>query len=162
MKKTLQRIALTAILAVAGIFMGNAQEIGVRFGDVSAGSVAIDGIFSTGEFNRLHADLSFGDGVAADLIWDFFYRPLADEAFNWYMGIGPYLAILDENKYYEDGSKDSETNFNLGAAFEIGLEYRFVDIPLALGIDYRPSLEVIDKTTLHWGGFGLNVRYVFQ
>ncbi|MDX8338453.1 hypothetical protein SLH46_04625 [Draconibacterium sp. IB214405] len=162
MKKTLQRIALTAILAVAGIFIGNAQEIGVRFGDVSAGSVAIDGIFSTGEFNRLHADLSFGDGVAADLLWDFFYRPLADEAFNWYMGVGPYLAILDEKKYYEDGSKDSETNFNLGAAFEIGLEYRFVDIPLALGIDYRPSLEVIDETNFHWGGFGLNVRYVFQ
>lgn len=161
MKKRLQKILLTAILAVAGIFVGNAQEIGVRFGDVSAGSVAIDGIFSTGEFNRLHADLSFGDGVAADLLWDFFYRPLGDEAFNWYMGVGPYLAILDEDIYYSDGRKDSDTNFNLGAAFEIGLEYRFVDIPIALGLDYRPSLEVIDETDFHWGGFGLNVRYVF-
>ncbi|WP_319500869.1 hypothetical protein [uncultured Draconibacterium sp.] len=161
MKKTLQRIVLTAILAVAGMFIGNAQELGVRFGDVSAGSVAIDGIFSTGEFNRLHADLSFGDGVAADLLWDFLYRPLADEAFNWYMGVGPYLAILDET-VYKNGVKDRETNFNLGAAFEIGLEYRFVNIPLALGLDYRPSLEIIDKTTFHGGGFGFNVRYVFD
>ncbi|WP_319270432.1 hypothetical protein [uncultured Draconibacterium sp.] len=161
MKKRLQKILLTAVIAVAGICTANAQEIGVRFGDVSAGSVAIDGIFSTGEFNRLHADLSFGDGVAADLLWDFLYRPLGDEAFNWYMGVGPYLAILDEDIYYSDGRKDSDTNFNLGAAFEIGLEYRFVDIPIALGLDYRPSLEIIDETTFDWGGFGLNIRYVF-
>ncbi|QIA10039.1 outer membrane insertion C- signal [Draconibacterium halophilum] len=144
------------------MFIGNAQELGVRFGDVSAGSVAIDGIFSTGEFNRLHADVSFGNGIAADLLWDFLYRPLADEAINWYMGVGPYLAILDEDVYYSDGRKDNKTNFNLGAAFEIGLEYRFVDIPVALGLDYRPALEVIDETSFHWGGFGLNIRYVFD
>ena len=162
MKRRLQKIVLTVVLAFAGMFIGNAQELGVRFGDVSAGSVAIDGIFSTGEFNRLHADLSFGDGVAADLLWDFLYRPLGDEAFNWYMGVGPYLALLDENKYYSDGRKDNETNFNLGAAFEIGLEYRFIDIPVVLGLDYRPSLEVIDNTSFHWEGFGLNIRYVFE
>ena len=161
MKRRLQRIVLTVVLAFTGMFIGNAQELGVRFGDVSAGNVAIDGIFSTGEFNRLHADLSFGDGVAADLLWDFLYRPLGDEAFNWYMGVGPYLAILDET-VYKAGVKDSKTNFSLGAAFEIGLEYRFVDIPVALGLDYRPSLEVIDETTFHWDGFGLNVRYVFE
>ncbi|WP_319229835.1 hypothetical protein [Draconibacterium orientale] len=156
MKKRLQKIVLTVVLAFAGLFVGNAQELGVRFGDVSAGNIAIDGIFSTGDFNRLHADLSFGDGVAADLLWDFLYRPLADEAFNWYMGVGPYLAIVDEDSY------DDDTDFNLGAAFEIGLEYRFVNIPVALGLDYRPSLEVLDETSLHWGGFGLNVRYVFE
>lgn len=161
MKKTLQRFVLTAMLAVTGIFIGNAQELGIRFGDVSAGSVAVDGIFSTGEFNRLHADLSFGDGVAADLLWDFLYRPLADEAFNWYMGVGPYLAIIDHD-YVVAGDHKSETDFNLGAAFEIGLEYRFVEIPLALGLDYRPALEIIDNTDLHWGGFGFNVRYVFN
>jgi len=162
MKRRLQKIVLTVVLAFAGMFIGNAQELGVRFGDVSAGSVAIDGIFSTGEFNRLHADLSFGDGVAADLLWDFLYRPLGDEAFNWYMGVGLYLALLDENKYYSDGRKDNETNFNLVAAFEIGFEYRFIDIPVVLGLDYRPSLEVIDNTSFHWEGFGLNIRYVFE
>ncbi|HYQ58109.1 MAG TPA: hypothetical protein VEP89_12285 [Draconibacterium sp.] len=162
MKTRLKKSLLTVVLACAAFFIGNAQEIGVRFGDVSAGNVAIDGIFSTGDFNRLHADLSFGDGVAADLLWDFFYRPLPDEAFNWYMGVGPYLAILNENVYYSNGTKKDDTNFNLGAAFEIGIEYRFNDIPVVLGLDYRPALEVIDETSFHWGGFGLNIRYVFN
>jgi len=162
MKKRLLRLLFALLFTIAGLGIGHAQEIGVRFGDVSAGNVAIDGIFSTGEFNRLHADVSFGDGIAADLLWDFFYRPLADEAFNWYMGVGPYLAILNEDIFYEGGGKESETNFSLGAAFEIGIEYRFVDIPVALGLDYRPALEVIDETGFHWGGFGLNIRYVFD
>nr|WP_319572014.1 hypothetical protein [uncultured Draconibacterium sp.] len=48
MKRRLQRIVLTVVLAFAGMFIGNAQELGVRFGDVSAGNVAIDGIFQPG------------------------------------------------------------------------------------------------------------------
>jgi len=159
MEKTVNKILLVFAFIIAGHFSSNAQEIGVRLGDVSAGNVAIDGIFSTGEFNRLHADISFGNVVAADLLWDFFYRPLPDEAFNWYMGVGPYLAILDEKNHKTD---ENETNFNLGAAFEIGLEYHFNKIPLAIGLDYRPALEILDTTTLHWGGFGLNVRYVIN
>ncbi len=159
MKKTGIRYLLIFTMVIVGYLNSNAQEIGVRLGEVSAGNVAVDAIFSTGEFNRLHADLSFGNGVAADLLWDFFYRPLPDEAFNWYMGVGPYLAILNERDHHTD---EKETNFNLGAAFEIGMEYHFNNIPLAIGLDYRPMLEILDKTTLHWGGFGLNIRYVIN
>ncbi|MCY1721314.1 hypothetical protein OU798_13245 [Prolixibacteraceae bacterium Z1-6] len=161
MKKVLKQVLIITTLLIGAVYAGNAQEVGVRFGDVSAGSVAIDAIFSTGEFNRLHADLSFGNGVAADLLWDFLYRPLGDEAFNWYMGVGPYLAILDK-KVKEDGIYKTKTDFNLGAVFEIGLEYRFKAVPIALGVDYRPALEVIDHTSFHGGGFGFNVRYVFN
>ncbi len=148
--KTIKKILLTVTLIIGAIYYGNAQEVGLRFGDVSAGSVAIDVIFSTNNFERLHGDISFGDGVAADLLWDFVNRPLNYEAINWYMGVGPYLGIID-------GGSD----FNLGLAFEIGLEYRFRDAPIALGCDYRPSLEIIDETRGHFGGFGLNIRYIF-
>lgn len=65
----------------------NAQELGVRFGDVSGGSVAVDGVFSTSKFSRIHADVSFGNGAGIDILWDFLYRPLPGEAFNWYVGV---------------------------------------------------------------------------
>lgn len=123
------------------------QEIGVRFGDISGGNVAIDAIFSTSDFSRIHADVSFGSGVGIDLIWDFLYRPLGEEAFNWYLGVGPY-AFLGEP-------------FQLGAIGEIGLEYHFNSVPLAIGADWRPYLRIIDETDFGWAGFGLNVRYVF-
>jgi len=123
------------------------QELGVRVGNTTAGNVAIDGVFSVSKFSRIHADLSFGNGVGIDALWDFLYRPLSDEAFNWYLGAGPYIQIDDP--------------FWLGAAFEAGLEYRFTGAPITLGIDWRPRLSIIETTDFHFDGFGVNVRYVF-
>jgi len=143
MKKTL----LITLISIAFLNSAGAQELGLRFGSVTAGNVAIDGIFSTGKFSRLHADLSFGNGMGADLLWDFIYRPLGDEAFNWYVGAGPYMQIDDP--------------FWFGVAGEIGLEYRFNEVPIALGLDWRPRLSIVEVTDLHVEGFGLNVRYVF-
>ena len=135
------------IIVVAGFSTTNAQELGVRFGSITGGNVAIDGIFSMGEFSRIHADVSFGNGVGIDVLWDFLYRPLPGEAFNWYVGAGPYTFI---------GS-----NFELGVVGEIGLEYHFNEVPLAIGIDWRPYLRIIDNTDFVVKSGGLNVRYVF-
>jgi hypothetical protein len=139
-------ILITAVL-FATFGYSYAQELGVRFGNISGGNVAIDGVFGTSKFSRIHADVSFGDGVGIDVLWDFLYRPVGGEAFNWYIGAGPYVQITDP--------------LWLGVAAEIGLEYRFNKVPLALGIDWRPSLSIIDVTGFHANVVGINVRYVF-
>src|SRR4029078_10814222 len=90
MKKLLFGSALMLIS-----YSGFSQEIGVRFGDVLGNNVAVDGMISTGKFNRLHADVSFGDGVGVELLWDFMYRPLKGEAFKWYVGAGVSSLIDD-------------------------------------------------------------------
>lgn len=146
MKKQILKFIAVIAIVVGGVIGSNAQEVGIRFGDVSGGNVAIDAIFSTGEFNRVHADISFGDGMGVDVLWDFLYRPLGNEAFNWYVGVGPYIWINDP--------------FWLGVAGEIGLEYRFNDVPVAIGMDWRPSLSIVEETDIHAGGFGFNVRYI--
>lgn len=149
MKKGLRQLLFAAVILTGSILNSNAQEIGVRFGDISAGNnFAIDGVFGVGQFSRIHADVSFGNGgVGIDALWDFIYRPLGNEAFNWYLGVGPYMRIDDP--------------FWLGVTFEGGLEYRFETVPLALGIDWRPSVSIIEETDFHANGFGLNIRYVF-
>lgn len=141
----MKKVLLFIAVIIASYSFSNAQEIGIRFGDVSAGNVAIDGIFSTGKFSRVHADVSFGDGLGIDALWDFIYRPLGDETINWYAGVGPYIQIDDP--------------FWLGVAGEIGLEYRFDAVPIALGVDWRPSLSIIETTDIYFGGFGFNIRY---
>ncbi|QCK15379.1 outer membrane insertion C- signal [Mangrovivirga cuniculi] len=131
-------------------FVGQSQELGVRFGGRGSGnegSAAVDAVFATGKFNRIHANLSFGnDGVGIDALWDLIYRQLGGEAFMWYVGVGPYTVFGDD--------------FELGGAGEIGLEYRF-NIPIAIGVDWRPYFELIDDTDFNAGGFGINIRYVF-
>ena len=128
--------------------MANSQELGLRFGYSGAANVAVDAVFGVSKFSRIHADVAFGNGgVDIDALWDFLYRPLKGEAFNWYLGAGPYTRIDDP--------------FHLGVAAEAGLEYRFSGAPIALGIDWRPKLSIIENTDFYADGFGLNLRYVF-
>lgn len=144
----MKKLLLILTLFIATYSFSNAQELGLRFGSFSGGNVAIDGIFSTGEFNRIHADLAFfEEGVIVNALWDFIYRPLGEEGFNWYAGAGPYAKFAND--------------FDIGAKGEIGIEYLFAGAPIALGLDWRPALEIIDQTSMHFDGFGLNVRWVF-
>jgi hypothetical protein len=128
------------------ISLMQAQEIGARFGDISGGNVAVDAVFSTTNYSRVHGDISFGDGVGIDLLVDFVNKPFGVEAFDWYAGIGPYSFL---------GSP-----FELGLVGEIGLEYHFRGIPIAIGCDWRPFFRLIDNTDFGWGNFGFNVRLV--
>jgi hypothetical protein len=138
---------VTALIMVSSIY-SSAQELGVRLGNVSAGNVAIDAVFTTSKLSRIHTDLSFGEGgMGIDVLWDFIYKPLGEEAFNWYAGVGPYMQIDDP--------------FWFGVAGEIGLEYKFAGAPVALGIDWRPALSIVETTDLHFEGFGINIRYIF-
>ena len=138
---------LLAVLVVIGLSQFvNAQEVGIRFGDAFGGHYAVDAVFGLGEFSRIHADVSFGnDGVGVEALWDLLYRPLGD-GFNWYVGVGPSAYLGDP--------------FALAASGEIGIEYHF-DFPLAVGVDWRPSFIIIEKTDFEAGWFGLNIRYVF-
>lgn len=133
-------------LLFSSISLIQAQEIGARFGDISGGNVAVDAVFSTANYSRVHGDISFGDGVGIDLLVDFVNKPFGVEAFDWYAGIGPYSFL---------GSP-----FELGLVGEIGLEYHFRGIPIAIGGDWRPFFRLIDNTDFGWGNFGFNVRLV--
>ncbi|MFY0628189.1 MAG: outer membrane insertion C- signal [Reichenbachiella sp.] len=123
------------------------QEVGVRFGDVSGNNFAVDGLLATGEFSRIHANVSFGDGVGVDAIWDFLYKPVgAEEVLKWYVGAGPSMFIGDP--------------FSLGISGEVGLEYEF-NFPMSISADWRPTFVLLENTDFKAGGFGVNVRYVF-
>lgn len=149
MKKIFRQLFLMLALVSAGFLSSNAQELGIRFGGTNSfGGAAVDGIFSAGEFSRIHADFGiYSGGVGIDVLWDFLNKPLGNEAFNWYLGAGPTTYIGND--------------FWLGVCGEIGLEYHFDGAPIALGLDWRPTLWIIDETSFGAGSFGLNVRYVF-
>lgn len=141
------------VVAILGLLFTNAayaQEAGIRFGNAisNKNSVALDGVFALGKFSRVHADVSFGsNGVGAEALWDFLYRPIPNSPINWYVGAGPALYLGNP--------------FGFGASGEIGVEYRFEDVPIALGLDYRPTFVLVE-TTAFVNNFGFNVRYIFS
>jgi hypothetical protein len=138
-----------ALFAIGISFSSYSQELGIRFGNVAGGNVAVDGLFSTGKFSRVHANLAFGNnGFGVEGVWNFLYKPLGGEAFFWYVGVGASMRI-------------EEDKFLLGPNGEIGLEYKFNTIPISLSGDWRPRFWIVENTDFDAGGFGFNIRYVF-
>jgi hypothetical protein len=137
------------ILIMSPLFCDlNAQEVGIRFGDMAGNNVAIDAVFSWKE-SRVHADISFGNAVGLDVIYDFVFKPVVEiEHLYYYMGVGLTTIIGDE--------------FKFGAIGEVGVEYRFPNSPIVLGLDYKPAIIIIDETDFLWGNFGINARYIFN
>jgi len=137
------------ILIFAALFFGaittQGQELGLRFGHINGNDVALDGIFSTGEFSRVHGNLSFGqNGLGLDAIWNPIYDDIPETDFKWYAGFGPSVYLSD--------------NFRLGAAGEVGVEYAFSEVPITLGLDFRPYLFLVEVTEFR-AGFGFNARW---
>jgi len=126
----------------------NAQEVGIRFGEMAGNNVAIDGVYNFKE-GRVHADITFGKSVGIYVVYDFIVKPIHGiDDFYYYLGIGLTTLI--------------QSDFELGAAAEVGIEYRFPKSPLTLSLDYRPTIVIIESTDFHWYGFGLNLRYVLR
>lgn len=135
-------------ITLAGISGINAQEFGIRGGDLLGGNIGIDGVIRTGEFSRLHATVSFGEHVGAELLWDFIYHPVVEDVLFVYTGAGPFALFED--------------TFTCGAVGEVGIEYRFEAVPIAMGIDWRPTVSIIEESKFDPKGFGFNIRYILD
>ncbi len=145
----MKKISLLIGIMLVTLGTTQAQELGVRFGDVIGGNVALDAVFSTSEFSRIHADVSFGgSGIGVDALWDFAYKPMGDLPLNWYAGVGPSVYLGNP--------------LALAAAGELGLEYRFDSDPISLSLDWRPYFVLVEYTDFYGGAFGFNIRYIFK
>jgi hypothetical protein len=143
--KTIKLFALVMGIAFLTILNSQAQEIGLRFGQLNGNPVAVDGIFSTGEFSRIHANVSFGgNGLGMDALWNPIYDDIPDTDFKWYAGFGPSIYLSED--------------FRLGGAGEIGAEYAFSEVPITVGLDFRPYFFLVQQTEFR-AGFGLNIRW---
>ncbi|MGY5352741.1 hypothetical protein ACXGQW_09305 [Wenyingzhuangia sp. IMCC45533] len=141
----MKKLLLAGVLFIT--YSINAQEIGIRLGDFGYSNVAIDGIVNFDDTTRLHGDVNFGNGIGANLLYDFKVNRLNVEktAFQYYFGVGLSTFI---------GSP-----FVLGVNGEAGVEYLLQSTPITFGIDVRPQLNIISNTSLKVARFGFNIRY---
>ncbi len=137
-------IIILILIATAQL---SAQEIGIRLGSFGDNHVAIDGIVNFDDDTRLHGDITFGNGIGANLLYDFKIEQINIDKlrFQYYLGTGISTFV---------GSP-----FILGVNGETGIEYLFKQTPITVGIDWRPQLNIISKTSLEFLQFGLNIRY---
>ena len=77
---------------------------------------------------------------------------------NWYYGGGAHIGFYNGNDVTWGRSGASYTVVGIDGI--IGIEYTFDELPINLGIDWKPALNLIGYTGL-WSEGAISVRYVF-
>lgn len=142
---------LLFILVIAAFSQGKAQNynwaIGVR-GGVTASGITVRHNFDPS--NSIEAIIDFAQGFNLYALYER-NIPVIEEGFNFYYGAGANIGAWDHH----------HSEFAFGIDGVIGLEYKLPTIPLAFSLDYKPNLNLIEKTKFHALDFGLGVKVTF-
>ena len=111
---------------------------------------------SMGESNALEGILSVRDhGFTLTGLYEF-QNPLDDVAnLYWYYGFGAHAGLYDKD------ASSVGTGVIIGVDGIIGLEYNFDQVPLNIGLDYKPGFNLIGNTGFVGDEFALSLRFTF-
>ncbi|MET3114478.1 hypothetical protein AAKU52_002212 [Pedobacter sp. CG_S7] len=159
MKKIFTILSLIVLTSLAMYNTSNAQNyknaIGGRFGSANGvtfktslgGNKMLDIIANF----RSHHDVNYFRLTGLYEI----YNPIAGApGLNWYYGIGGTLGSV---KYKHYDSNDLYVSLD-GV---LGLDYKFVEAPLNLSLDWKPAIELAPDTQFDGSGLGLSIRFTF-
>ncbi len=90
------------------------------------------------------------------------YPVFTEPGFRFYMGAGGHIGAWDT--YYSPWWDEDKhhTRFIAGVDGQIGLEYKFQEIPLNLSIDWKPAINIIGHANFWADDFAVSVRYVID
>jgi hypothetical protein len=110
------------------------------------------------EKTAIEALFSFGDPLALGAMVEV-HKPIGSTpGLKWFYGGGGYLAFVKE--YNAEKNRD-ETSTNFGGQGVIGLDYKFVNLPLNLSLDWKPELNLINDINFEPAAIGFTARFTF-
>jgi hypothetical protein len=109
------------------------------------------------ERTAIEALFSFGEPLALGALIEM-HKPLGTSGIQWFYGGGGYLAFV---KSYNAAKNKDETNTNFGGQGVIGLDYKFVNLPINLSLDWKPELNLIGDINFEPAAVGFTARFTF-
>ena len=159
MKKLISATVVAATLLFAQTsFAQYKTALGVRLSSSQAmvnNSISLKHFLT--ETTAVEALFSFGDPLALGALFEV-HKPLSTEGLQWFYGGGGYLGF---EKVYDPNRKVNDTEVNFGAMGVLGLDYKFLNLPLNLSLDWKPELNLVQDITFEPAAIGLSVRFVF-
>ena len=163
----MKKILCLFLLALGLLFVSDlsAQEyqdyktaVGVRLSSSAAmvsNSISLKHFLN--ERTAVEALFSFGDPLALGALVEM-HKPIGTSGIKWFYGGGGYLAFV---KTYNPTKNRDETNTNVGAQGVIGLDYKFVNLPLNLSLDWKPELNIVRDINFEPAAVGFTARFTF-
>jgi len=155
MKKLFLFFALISLGAIATAQISSNALGGRLYGGDTFSGAEISYQKGLNDRNRLELDGSFGfrkDFTRISLVGIYHWDWKIVGGFRWYVGPGVSIS-------YDNFENNSYINIGLGG--QIGIEYKFKDLPLLISLDSRPMWDFLgDVNGLGWGA-ALGIRYTW-
>lgn len=156
----MKRLILTFILIIFVVSFANAQDyrtgIGLRGGFSNGltvkhfltGKTAVEGILST----RWR-------GFDVTGLYEIHNQAFNTERLNWYFGFGGHVGFW--NGDYANWGEPGINYIIVGIDGILGIEYNFKEVPINIGLDWKPAFNLIGYTGFWGDGGALSIRYIF-
>lgn len=105
----------------------------------------------------IEALFSFGDPLSLGALYEI-HKPFGESGIRWFYGGGGYLGFV---KTYDVNNKKTGTDVNFGAQGVVGLDYKFVNLPLNLSLDWKPELNLVSDINFEPAAIGFTARFTF-
>ncbi len=105
----------------------------------------------------IEALFSFGDPLALGALYEI-HKPFSTEGLQWFYGGGGYLGFV---KSWNPNKQKNETDVNVGAQGVLGLDYKFVNLPLNISLDWKPELNLVSDINFEPAAIGFSARFTF-
>jgi hypothetical protein len=155
----MKRFVITLIMAMNIVVLVSAQEyktaLGLRGGFSSGLTIkhfmnhkaAFEGLLTTR-----------WQGFVITGLYEIHNKAFDVNHLTWFYGGGAHIGFYNGN--YVTWGRDGAAYTLVGLDGILGLEYTFQEVPINLGIDWKPALNLIGYSGL-WSEGGISVRYVF-
>jgi len=98
-------------------------------------------------------------GAEVTGLYEVHHQTFFTEGFKWYIGFGGHIGFWNGN--YPSWATPGTSYTVVGVDGILGLEYSFSGIPINIGLDWKPAMNLIGYTGF-WGDDGaFSVRYIF-
>lgn len=158
----MKKIAFTILVIFCGYFIAKAQDyntgIGLR-GGFSNGITIKHFVTSKAAFEGIIA--SRWRGLELTGLYEIHGRAFNTERLKWFVGFGGHVGFWDGN-YTHKYWGDSGTSYTvIGIDGILGLEYSFVEVPINIGLDWKPAFNFYGHSGFWADGGAFSIRYIF-
>ena len=90
-----------------------------------------------------------------------YQKPFPDvKNLDWFVGIGGHVGFWNDGYYKDRYYNDGHSAFGLDLIG--GLEYTFDEVPINLGLDWKPAFNFVGNDNVWLDGLALSVRYTIK
>jgi hypothetical protein len=139
-----------------GIGFRTGTEAGLTVKQFIGQRSALEAIISTALFSS-----QVTRGLNATLLWER-HQQIGDiRGFLWFFGAGGHLGLYNTEGNRTIFSRDNDGFVSFGLDGIVGAEYKIPPVPITIGVDIKPSVDLRGKVTGQFLDAAFSARFVF-